>query len=152
KITVHNRGSEAAELHLLPTLWFRNAWSWEKDAAKPMLHGTKDGTIRASHGKLGDRTLACEGNPELLFTENESNAARLWGQANPSPYVKDAFHDCMVSGRRDAGNPAHVGTKAAAHYGLDIPAGGSRTIRIRLARAVPEDGFRDFDRTFADRV
>jgi len=88
----------------------------------------------------------------LLFTENESNTQRLWGQANRSPYVKDAFHDCIVSGRRDAVNPAAVGTKAAAHYALEVPAGGSKTIRVRLAAAVRESGFRDFERTFTDRI
>src|SRR6185312_5233999 len=152
RVTVHNRGPEAARLRVLPTLWFRNTWSWGIDDRKPSLRQARAGVIEATHHDLGTYSMVCDATPELLFTENETNAGRLWGQANPSPYVKDAFHDCMVSGRRDAGNPAHVGTKAAAHYGLDIPAGGSRTIRIRLARAVPEDGFRDFDRTFADRV
>ena len=99
KISVHNRGPEPAELHLLPTVWFRNTWSWEKDAAKPSLRQGKNGTVLASHGTLGERTLQCEGNPDLLFTENESNVNRLWGQSNPSPYVKDAFHEYVVSGK-----------------------------------------------------
>ena len=87
----------------------------------------------------------CDGSPELLFTENESNAERLWQQRNPSPYVKDAFHGYIVSGQRDAVNPANVGTKAAAHYTLDVPGGGSQTIRVRLAATVPKDSFRGFD-------
>jgi len=75
-------------------------------------------TIRASHGQLGDWTLDCEGNPELLFTENESNASHLWGQTNPSPYVKDAFHNYVISGNRDAVNPNRTGTKAAASWAV----------------------------------
>ena len=133
KISVHNRGPETAELHLLPTLWFRNTWSWEEDAAKPSLSQGKNGTVVASHGTLGERTLQCEGNPELLFTENESNASRLWGQANPSPYVKDAFHEYVVSGKQEAVSPYKTGTKAAAYYRLEVPAGGSKVVRLRLS-------------------
>jgi hypothetical protein len=91
RISVHNRGEEAARLHLLPTLWFRNTWSWGDEGAKPQLREA-GGAIVASHPELGDYTLSCHGSPELLFTENESNAQKLWGQPNPSPYVKDAFH------------------------------------------------------------
>jgi hypothetical protein len=133
RITAHNRGPEAAELHLLPTLWFRNDWSWEQGTAKPELRQVKDGAVLATHAQLGEVTLQCEGNPELLFTENESNVSRLWGQANPSPYVKDAFHAYIISGRQEAMNPSKVGTKAAAHYHLEIPAGGSNVVRLRLS-------------------
>src|SRR3954454_1812701 len=142
RITVHNRGPEAAELHLLPTLWFRNTWSWDKDTAKPSLRQSADGTILASQAQLGDRTLHCEGSPELLFTENETNATRLWGQPNAtSPYVKDAFHDYVVSGKHDAVNPAQRGTKAAAHYCLEVPAGGSKVVRLRLTTKPAGDSF-----------
>jgi mannosylglycerate hydrolase MGH1-like protein len=151
RITVHNRGSETAELHLLPTVWFRNTWSWEKDAVKPSLRQVEERTIRASHSQLGDWTLDCEGNPELLFTENESNASRLWGQANPCPYVKDAFHEYVVAGNRDAVNPNKTGTKAAAHYRLQVPAGGSKVVRLRLSAKPPADAFGTFDQTFASR-
>jgi len=152
RITVHNRGLEAAELHLLPTLWFRNTWSWEKDAAKPALRQIKDGTVVASHAQLGDRTLQCEGNPELLFTENESNASRLWGQPNPSPYVKDAFHEYVISGKREAVNLSRTGTKAAAHYRLEVPAGGSNVVRLRLGAEPLPDPFGAFDKVFAARL
>ena len=149
RVTVHNRGRESASLHLLPTLWFRNTWSWEKNAMKPALGQLPGGVIRASHPQLGDCFLYCEGETELLFTENESNATRLWGQPNPSPYVKDAIHEYLIAGRREAVNPARVGTKSAAHYILKVPAGGSKTVRLRLrAQAVanPFDGFEaDFD-------
>jgi hypothetical protein len=149
RITIHNRGSETAELHLLPTLWFRNTWSWEKDAVKPSLRQVEGGTVRASHSQLGDWTLDCEGNPELLFTDNESNVSRLWGQSNPSPYVKDALHNYVISGNRDAVNPNKMGTKAAAHYRVDVPAGGSKVIRLRLSAKPSGDAFGTFEKIFA---
>ena len=152
RITVHNRGSETATIHLLPTLWFRNTWTWEKDAIKPALRQGPDGAVIASHEKLGERAFFCEGSPELLFTENESNSSRLWGQPNPSPYVKDAFHNYVVSGNQEAANPKRTGTKAAAHYRLEVPAGGSKTVRLRLAARSFADPFRSFDETFAMRV
>jgi Glycosyl hydrolase family 63 C-terminal domain len=151
KISVHNRGPETAELHLLPTLWFRNTWSWEEDTAKPSLHQGKDGTVLTSHDKLGERTLQCEGNPELLFTENESNASRLWGQPNPSPYVKDAFHEYVVSGQKEAVSPYKTGTKAAAYYRLEVPAGGSKVVRLRLSATATADAFDTFDQVFVAR-
>src|SRR5262245_59386118 len=91
RFTVVNRGPESARLHLLPTLWFRNTWSWGKGGPKPSLREV-GGRIRASHPELGDYTLAAEGTPERLFAENESNAERLWHQPNATPWVKDAFH------------------------------------------------------------
>jgi hypothetical protein len=152
RISVHNRGPETAELHLLPTLWFRNTWSWEKDCEKPSLRQIEKGTVLASHTHLGDSTLDCEGDPVLLFTENETNASKLWGQPNPSPHVKDAFHDYVVSGNRDAVNPSNTGTKAAAYYRLQVPAGAKETIRLRLSAHPPSDPFKTFDQTFAARV
>ena len=152
KITVHNRGPERAELHLLPTLWFRNTWSWEEATPKPSLRQVKDGTVVASHAQLGERTLDCEGSPELLFTENESNASRLWGQPNPSPYVKDAFHNFVISRKPEAVNPARTGTKAAAHYLLDVPAGGSKVVRLRLSAQPQANAFGTFDQTFSERL
>jgi hypothetical protein len=152
KITVHNRGPEAATLHVLPTLWFRNTWSWDKDVPKPSLHQSGDGTVLASHPKLGERTLRCDGNPELLFTENESNNGRLWGQPNSSPYVKDAFHDYVVSGKQDVVNPSKVGTKAGALYRLQVPAGSSQVVRLRLSAKPSADSFAKFDQTLALRL
>jgi hypothetical protein len=152
KITVHNRGPEPAEIHLLPTLWFRNTWSWDKEVAKPVLRKGPHGTVVASHPQLGERGLYCDGNPELLFTENESNATRLWGQANPSPYVKDAFHNYVISGNTEVVNPSGVGTKAAAHYRLEVPAGGSKVVRLRLTAKPTTDAFAAFEKTFAARL
>jgi hypothetical protein len=152
RITVHNRGPEAAEIHLLPTLWFRNIWSWDEGVEKPGLRQVADGIVLVSHAQLGDRKLHCEGYPEVLFTENESNASRLWGKSNPSPYVKDAFHDYVISGKRDAVSPFGVGTKAAAYYRLVVSAGGSTVVRLRLNPKTPADPFGKFDQIFAMRV
>jgi len=152
RISVHNRGSEAAEIHLLPTLWFRNTWSWDEGALKPGIQQVKEGTVLASHDQLGDRTLQCDGNPELLFTENESNASRLWGQSNPSPFVKDAFHNYVIAGDHDAVNPSKLGTKAAALYRLEVQAGGSKVVRLRLSAKPPADAFATFDQIFAARL
>src|SRR5882724_10459671 len=97
RVSVHNRGPETARLRLLPTLWFRNTWSWGGDHQKPSLRMAARGEIQASHQELGEYRLCCDGDPELLFTENETNAQLLWGQPNPSAYVKDAFHTCLIS-------------------------------------------------------
>ncbi|WP_250491274.1 MGH1-like glycoside hydrolase domain-containing protein [Caballeronia sp. INML2] len=152
RITVHNRGPEAAPLHVLPTLWFRNTWSWGEDNRKPSLHDAGAGIIRAAHHDLGEYWLHCESAPETLFTENESNARRLWGQPNASPHVKDAFHAYVVSGQRDAVNAAGTGTKAAAHYMCDVPGGGSTIFRLRLTPSRVDDAFGGFEKIFDSRV
>ena len=152
RITVHNRGPELASIHLLPTLWFRNTWSWEKDAERPLLSVAGEGVIVARHAELGRLELVCDGDPTLLFTENESNNQRLFGGENQSPCVKDAFHDYVIAGRRDAVSTARSGTKAAAHYVLEVPAHGERTVQLRLSpRLAPASGT-EFDRVFADRL
>ena len=144
RLTVHNRGPEPATLHLLPTLWFRNTWSWgcahEGCGLRPRLRAEKqqDGArISGTHETLGSFTLAVgpapDGRPpSLLFTENESNGRKLWGVGDEAGFVKDAFHEYVVLGRRDAVNPAGAGSKAAAHYVLTIPAGGSQAVCLRL--------------------
>ena len=152
RISAHNRATEAATLHVLPTLWFRNTWSWEKGASRPSLRQAQQGVVLASHAELGEIELHCEGSPELLFTENDSNASRLWGQSNPSPHVKDAFHDYVVSGKHNAINPTRTGTKAAALYRLQVPAGGSKVVRLRLTAKPPAEPFAAFDETFVSRL
>src|SRR5206468_7545041 len=102
EITVANRGPEPATLHLLPTLWFRNTWSWGGDAPRPVLRQTAGEMIAASHPEFGERFLFCDGASELLFTENETNTERLFGSPNRTPYVKDAIDHYIVHGRRDA--------------------------------------------------
>ena len=143
QITIINRGPDAAELHLLPTLWFRNDWApWiapsNRAANKPGLQqidapaGTR--AVAASHPQLGEFVLSCEGDAPLLFTDNETNHAKLFpGQSNASRYVKDGINDCVVDGRQEAVNPERQGTKVAAHYRLTIGAGKSATVRLRLA-------------------
>jgi hypothetical protein len=152
RITVHNRGPETADLHLLPTLWFRNTWSWKSGQKKPLLTKINDEQIHASHPQFGSYTLHCKSAAELLFTENETNVSRLWGQPNPSPFVKDAFHRYVVSRETDAINPAEVGTKAAAHYPLKVPAGGSEVVRLRLCAKPPDAAFDTFDSIMSNRI
>jgi hypothetical protein len=152
RISVHNRGPELAVLDLLPALWFRNTWSWDQQTKKPSMRQVEKGEVLVSHLQLGARTLNCDGSPELLFTENESNTGRLWGQSNQSRHVKDAFHEYVVSGKREAVNPSATGTKAAAHYHLEVPAGGSRVARLRLTAKRPAEPFGTFDQTFATRL
>jgi hypothetical protein len=154
RISAANRGPEAAKLHALPTLWYRNTWSWSQGAAKPVLRnaGSRSGAmvVSASHAELGDRELRCEGEPTLLFTENETNNQRLFGSDNPSRYVKDAFHEYLVNQRREAVNPAGTGTKAAAHYELDIPPGQTATVRLRLTDTTPATAPRLFGAVFEE--
>ncbi len=155
RITVTNRGPETAPIHLLPTLWFRNTWSWWPETAKPRLEaavGNGASVIAASHAAIGDRWLYCDGAPPLLFTENDTNTERLFATPNATPYVKDAFHTFVIDGRTDAVNPASAGTKAAAHYRLEVEAGQSVTIRLCLTDTVYSTSpFAAFDRTFAAR-
>ena len=154
RITVFNRAAEASRLHLLPTLWFRNTWSWGHDVIRPVLRRGPDGpsTVEIDEPDLGRRWLVCDGGPDLLFTENETNARRLFGIGNASPWVKDGINEFVVNGNRDAVNPAQIGTKVAAHYTLDVPAGGSATVRLRLSDKRPVAGVgTDFNRTFSER-
>ena len=152
RVSVHNRGKEAARLQLLPTLWFRNTWSWGDEGAKPILRETA-GAVVASHPELGDYTLACDGKPELLFTENESNALRLWSQPNAQPYVKDAFHRYVIGGESDAVNPSKTGTKAAARYRLEVAAGGCEVVELRLTAGSTRGKFgKAFNDAFGQRL
>jgi hypothetical protein len=155
-IHVSNRGPDSADLDLLPTVWFRNVWSWNGASQRPTAAAaTERGTsIALSDAVYGSRWLHCEGMPPLLFTENETNTERLFGTPNRSPYVKDAFHRYVVDGALDAVNPAQQGTKAAARYRLTVPAGGTVSVRLRLDDRPPgrTSGLgRAFDRVMADR-
>jgi hypothetical protein len=166
KITAVNRGPEAAELHLLPTLWFRNTWSvWiaesNRIARKPSLRQVVAApgvsAVAAEHVALGDLILACEGDVPLLFTENETNHTRLFPQqTNESAHVKDGINDFVVGGLQAAVNPAQRGTKVAAHYKVSVGAGQSHVIRLRLSRAAPNQKLeafgKQFDAVFADRL
>jgi Glycosyl hydrolase family 63 C-terminal domain len=165
KITAANRGPEAAELHLLPTLWFRNDWSsWisesNRAAEKPTLKQIKSaaGTsaVAAAHPLLGEFTLSCEGDAPMLFTENETNHELLFGQKNDNPYVKDGVNDCVIQGNHGSVNPDKQGTKVAAHYQATVAAGQTIVIRLRLAKSSPdlkdEPFGKQFDEVFAERL
>jgi hypothetical protein len=156
KISLCNRGPESATLHVLPSLWFRNTWTWQPGQPKPSLRVANvtgnSRAVAASHAELGECFLDCEGRPDLLFTENETNNERIFGTPNATPYVKDAFHNYVVSGRKEAVNPGQTGTKAAAHYQVHIGAGEASIIRLRLCDRVPAGPFsEDFEATVEQR-
>jgi hypothetical protein len=162
QITVCNRGPEAAELHVLPTLWFRNQWSWRASTDRPRLRDASTGAgsrlIEATDGELGVYRLSCAGEPELLFTENETNTERIFGVPNRTPYVKDSIDSYVVHGRQNTVNPERQGTKVAAHYRVSVPAHGSQSLQLRLyAPGTPDGNGRSnpfgpgFDEAFAIR-
>ena len=142
-ITVWNRGPEPAVLHVLPTLWFRNTWSWHQGAPRPSLKAVPgpagSRVIAATHPELGQRFLYCEGAASLLFTENETNTERLFGASNRTPYVKDGIGSHVIHGQAHAVNPEQTGTKAAPHYAITIGAGASHVIRLRLTKVGPAE-------------
>jgi hypothetical protein len=167
RITAANRGPEAAQLHLLPTLWFRNDWAtWiaesNRAAEKPNLRqidaATGTSAVAARHAQLGEFVMACEGQVPLLFTDNTTNHERLFTgrQRNESPYVKDGINDYVVQGKQSAVNPEKQGTKAAAHYQLEVAAGQTKVIRLRLSQAPANQTSspfgKQFDAIFADRL
>ncbi len=163
RMTVANRGPEAARLHLLPTVWFRNTWSWDADNYESPSQLRKAGNFKSSsvvelnHSEYGYRWLHCGGSPELLFTENETNHERLFGTQNRTPYVKDGINDFVVHGRGQAVNPDLVGTKAAAHYQLTLGSRQTTSVMLRLtdrdfAESASEEPFgKEFDKTLLQR-
>jgi hypothetical protein len=164
RVMIANRADEAATIHVLPSLWFRNTWAWGRTGegywSKPSITANADDLLVADHASLGIFHLAAEattatGERAWLFTENETNAARLFGAHNSSPFVKDAFHEFVINERREAVNADARGTKAAAHYRLEIPAGAEISLRLRLfnEEEKPAEIFGDeFEETFAARI
>ncbi len=162
RITVANRGPETATLHLLPTLWFRNTWAWgrhgESYPRKPIVRRAGTDAVRASHDALPTMILRMDtkvGAPAFLFTDNETNFARLYGVPSAAPYVKDAMHDYVILGRSDGLRSDDMGTKFAAHYRLEVPAGSEVALRLRLTSAGQMEGTdlgAEFDRTFSLRI
>ncbi len=152
RITALNRGPEAAALHLLPTIWFRNTWSWTGAEPKCQLRSA-GAAVELDEPYYGKRWLFCDAAPELLFTENESDNRVLWATGSRSPFVKDGIGRSVVSGDLAAVNPEHRGTKCAAHYSLTLQPGQAMTIKLRLADAVvPEPFGAGFDQTLTDRI
>ena len=164
RVTVANRGPEASPLDLLPTLWFRNTWSWGRTGEgywpKPRIHQAGEGSLLAEQASLGRFRFSADSGPGgrlpgFLFTENETNAAKLFGTPDGAHYAKDAFHEVVVQGRSDAVNPENTGTKACARYRLEVPAGAGITLRFRLSAEdeAPKEPFGDgFEKVFADRI
>ncbi|MGC1785630.1 MAG: glucosidase [Terriglobales bacterium] len=151
QISVCNRGPEPATLHVLPTLWFRNTWTWWPDTSKPSLKQimSKNGhpSVMASHTQLGERYLYCDGETSLLFTENETNNERIFGTHNAGQYVKDGINNYVIQGKQEAINPEQTGTKASAHYLVNLNAGQTVTVRLRLSDLAPSlmgDPFKNF--------
>ena len=156
QISVGNRGPEPATLHLLPTLWYRNTWSWRAGEPKPVLRqvpGAKGtSTVAAAHTVLGDRFLYCDKEIPLLFTENETNNERIFGTPNAGPYVKDGINNYLVGRKQDAVNAEHSGTKVSAHYQLNVGPGKTITMWLRLSDLRP-DALRDpFGTEFAQTM
>jgi hypothetical protein len=157
RIEATNRGPELADLHLLPTVWFRNTWSWGLDERKPKISrekATEMATLQLFHWYYGNRWLHCEGKPEILFTENETNSQKLFGSENGSSYVKDGINDSVVDGRKGTASSQGPGTKAAARYRMTLAPGQSTVVRLRLTDSAPASGKAvdgEVDRIFAER-
>lgn len=158
RITAFNRGNEGSFLHLLPTLWFRNTWAWDEETEKPVIEQIPGKNqiqmMKASHPKLGSYWLYSNQPNEVLFTENESNLERLFGVPNQSPYVKDAFHEYLIHGRKEAVNPNKKGTKAAFHHSSQVPGGKATVLKLRLSNQgdLADPTGANFDAVFASRI
>ncbi len=140
QISVHNRGSDPAALHVLPTLWFRNRWSWGEETPRPHLEMVEGSVATIRAVDFDTYYLTCDGKPKLLFTENETNNKRLFKSENHTPYVKDAINNYLVHGDTNAVNPKNTGTKVAADYLLQVPAGKCEVVRLRLTKTAPTAG------------
>ncbi|MET0793816.1 MAG: glucosidase [Polyangiaceae bacterium] len=151
RIRAANRGPEVKRLHLLPQVFFRNTWSWTKDAKRPVLFAEDPRTVHLQHPELGNFRLYCQGDPQLLFCENETNFRRVFGSDGGPQHPKDAFHDYVVHGRQDAVSPEARGTKAAAHYQFEIAPGETRELHLRLSLEEHAEPFADFELQFSAR-
>jgi hypothetical protein len=164
KISIANRGSEAATIHVLPTLWFRNTWSWENGGTKPVLTKHEETSNSVVHAHITDTLLNqyisdyyfyCDGVAPLLFTENETNNQRLFGTPNANHYAKDGINNYIVHGQQEAVNPSNVGTKVSSHYEINVGANQTQIIRLRLSKNAPtqvsEPFGSDFEQTFVTR-
>lgn len=149
RIEAWNRGPDPAPLHVLPTLWFRNTWSWGLDERRPRIRAESDSVLKLNHDYYGDYRLYCEGSPKLLFTENETNMQLLFGGENASPFTKDGINDFVVRGKSGAVNGSR-GSKASAQYTCVIPSGESRVFRLRFTGTAVEPPATIFDDSIVD--
>jgi hypothetical protein len=152
RVTAYNRGPEAAPIHLLPQLWFRDIWSWRESPGDiPTIAQLGDSALDVRHPEVGRYRLWADGRPEFLFCDNNTNVCRLYGDTSTAGYFKDAFHEYLVDRRTQAINPARIGTKSAAHYMRTVPAGGSTEVRLRLTALSANGQVPDFDQCFTKR-
>ena len=149
RLTIHNRGPETARLHLLPQFWFRNTWAWNPAATKPEMHAVAANRIELNHPDLGMHFITMHGNPQLLFTDNESNTGRLWGTHSNDGIYKDAFDNYLIHGKQDAVRAGQHGTKACGLYTADIAPGMPYEIRLRLSDNTDNV---DFNSVFLTRI
>ncbi|MEO1131988.1 MAG: glucosidase, partial [Cyanobacteria bacterium J06639_1] len=161
QISIANRSSESKTIHVLPHLWFRNTWAWDEESTKPKLSLAQKQDayyeIAATHAELGEYRLYCDRQSHdctPLFTENESNYQHLFGTENPTKYVKDAVHRYVIHDDDEAVNPERVGTKYAAHYAIEVPAGETRQIKLRLCDRLPQAApfGSEFEQIVSDRI
>ncbi|HUC86647.1 MAG TPA: hypothetical protein VL970_15730, partial [Candidatus Acidoferrales bacterium] len=152
RVNVHNRGPDAAEIHLLTQLWFRNTWSWKQCSSRPEISRSNREVLTVRHAEIGDYHLYCDGQPEILFCDNDTNVRRLYGMDKAPGFFKDAFHEYVIHGNQTAVNPQCCGTKAGSLHQWKIPAGGSKEIRLRLSQPAGEKPFSDFDLIFSRRI
>lgn len=151
RIIVHNRGAEAATLHVIPQLWFRNTWSWQPNIPKPEMKMTGNHSIQIAHEQFKNFKLYFQGEPEALFCDNETNMRRFYG-FNVLGYFKDGINDAVVNGENDAVNPDQIGTKAGLNYELSIPADGTKTVKLRLSHRTLKSPFQGFNQIFEKRI
>jgi hypothetical protein len=151
QVTIHNRAAEPACLHVLPQLWARNIWSWKPDSMRPQLVARAESWISVDHPQLPPMRLYCDGRPEFLFCDNDTNVRRLWGLSAAGRYFKDGINNYVVNGDAAAVNPERRGSKLAARYRLSLPAAGDGRLRARLTRADQSCGLDGFDEVLAQR-
>lgn len=152
RVTAVNRGKEAAPLHILPHIWFRNDWSWGHEHERSQFQVLDGQTVFTNHRHLGERYWYVADSPPLLFTENETNYESIFDVPNPSPFVKDGINEAIVHGRSDRTNPAQTGSKVAAHFQFNIPPGESASVQLRFTKQATETPFADFEAIYQKRI
>jgi hypothetical protein len=152
KIRIVNKGTEKASLHVLPTIWFRNTWTWNPESLKPSLFVNGNNSVQANHPEMGKYNFYCEGQPEFLFCDNESNLQRLYGVKNTSEYCKDGIHEYVVNKNIGTINPEQTGTKASANYFIEVEGESEHVIHVRLTHETLKNPFNDFEEIFNKRL